>query len=93
VESQKKFTQKVIVPLAREVIISQRRRLDVWTPSKVSRDENPDFKANLITFYNCADPTIPSDPNIVKCMILNEFLPKSIVIGSHIYKASTYGSG
>lgn len=76
--------------MAREVVISQRRRLDVWTPSKTSRVENPDFKANLINFYQRFDP---SDPTIVKCMILDVFLPKHIVIGSHIYKASTLGVG
>ena len=81
---------KIIIPFAREALVSQRRRLDIWWPSKVTRDENPDFKAKLIRFYGRNHPT---DSNLVKCMIINEYLPKNIVIGSHIYKASTYGSG
>jgi hypothetical protein len=90
IQSNQEQMQKLIVPIAKEVIVSQRRRLDVWTPSKVSRDENPGFKASLISYYQCADPM---NPNVVKCMILNQYLPKNLVIGSHIYKASTYGSG
>lgn len=89
-QSNQAQLQNLIIPLAKEAVVSQRRRLDVWTPSKASREENPDFKAKLITYYKSVDPT---NPQAIKCMILNQYLPKNIVIGSHIYKASTYGSG
>jgi hypothetical protein len=83
-----KFLKRVLVPIVHEVVTSQRIRLDVWTPSKVSRQENKRFKAKLIDFYKCDDYS-----GNIKCMILNEYLPKDIVIGSHIFKASTLGIG
>lgn len=84
------WAKRLLIPLAKEVVKAQRIRLDAWTPSKRSRDENPGFKSKLIKFYCCEHPT---DNRLVKCMLLNDYLPKSSVIGSHIYKAATYGSG
>ena len=80
---------RLLVPIVQEVVTSQRSRLDVRTPSKVTRKENPNFKANLLTFYGSNDDSTGK----VKCMILNEYLPTETVIASHIFKASTLGNG
>lgn len=66
----------------------QNIRLDVWTPSKMSRSENPGFKSKLIVFYRRSNPL---DTNQIKCMVLDQFFDKSVVIGAHIWKASTQG--
>lgn len=60
--------KKLILLFAKEAVASMRTRLDVWTASKVSKDEDPDFKTKLIAYYQKADPM---NPAIVKCMILN----------------------
>jgi hypothetical protein len=83
-----KFLRNIMVPLAKEVVRSQQNRLDVWTQSKVTRVENPEFKRKLIKFYECG-----ARHGRVKCMVLNEGLPSDLVIGAHIYKSSTLGNG
>ena len=83
-----KSLKLLLVPIVHEVVASQRSRLDIWTPSKVTRKENPNFKANLISFYECNGST-----GKIKCMILNEYLSTDIVIASHIFKAATLGKG
>ena len=84
-----KSLKLLLVPIVHEVFTSQRSRLDVWTPSKVTRKENPKFKANLISFYGSNDDSTGK----VKCMILNDYLNTETVIDSHIFKASTLGNG
>lgn len=81
---------ETMLPIAKDLVRGRYEKLDVWTSSKLSREENPDFKKKLITFYGCAHPTNPRE---IKCMILNEFLPKELVIGAHIFKVSTKGQG
>ena len=81
---------KISKLMAKEVQIAHRTRMDKWTSSKRSREESTDFKNNLITFYDCAHPT---DPNQIKCMVLNQYFPKSTVIASHIWKFCTEGDG
>jgi hypothetical protein len=82
--------ERIIIPIAQEVVKQRNIRLDIWTPSKITREENHDFKQRLILFYQCQHST---NPNLVKCMMLNDFLNKKRVKASHIYKVSTLGIG
>ena len=77
--------------LGKEVITQHRLRLDIWTPSKRSKDEQADFKNSLIAFYKRGNEQ--SSRNEVKCMMLDIFLPRESVIASHIWKYSTEGQG
>lgn len=83
------FIAKALLPIYKEVALNQNNRLDPWTPSKVTREQNPDFKEKLIQYYDRKDVGTTQ----VKCMILDKFLPKHLVIGAHIWKASTLGRG
>jgi hypothetical protein len=76
--------------VTKEVVIQYRLRMDIWTESKRSKEEQVAFKAALITFYQ---RNHPSDSNLLKCMILDEFFPKRFVIASHIWKHCTRGEG
>jgi len=58
-------------------------KLDVWSESKRSEFEQPAFKNDLINYYQRQDP---NNANNLLCMGLNQSLPKSDVIASHIYK-------
>ena len=81
---------KVLQFVSKEVIIQHRRRMDIWPSSKRTRIEQSDFKASLIQYYQCQHAT---DGGLVKCMILNEYFPKGLVIASHIWKYCTQGEG
>ena len=81
---------KILNIVTKEVAISHRIRFDNWRSSTRSRQEQTAFKESLINFYNCSDP---SDPNILKCMVLDRFFAKDKVIASHIWKFSTGGDG
>lgn len=83
------YIVKVLYPIYKEVALNQNTRLDPWTPSKVTREQNPDFKEKLIQYYKRMDKNTTQ----VKCMILDVYLPKHVVIGAHIWKASTLGRG
>ena len=73
-----------------EVVIQHRVRLDIWEDSKRSKVEQADFKENLINYYQHQHP---SDPNLLRCMVLDDFFPRNLVIASHIWKYSTNGRG
>lgn len=81
---------KKIEFVAKEVVIQHRMRLDIWTESKRSKEEQPAFKDALIAFYQRQHP---SDPHLLKCMVLDDFFPKTLVIASHIWKHCTHGEG
>jgi hypothetical protein len=80
--------RRLIVPLAKEVVKNQHERLDVWTQSNVTRDDNPDFKEKLVLFYQRQ-----SRAGNINCMILNDSFPSKVILGSHIYKQATHGKG
>jgi hypothetical protein len=81
---------KKIDYVTKEVVIQHRLRMDIWTESKRSTVEQKAFKDSLIAFYQRHHP---SDPSIVKCMVLDHFFPRHLVIGSHIWKYSSHGKG
>jgi hypothetical protein len=85
----RKINKKLNI-VTKEVIICRRIRLDIWRSSTCSPQEQTDFKESLINFYNCSDP---SDPNILKCMVLDRFFSRNKVRASHIWKFSTGGEG
>jgi len=76
--------------VAKEVVISHRARMDKWTSSKRTKQEQTEFKNNLISFYQRAHP---SDPNQLKCMVVDAFFPRHLVRASHIWKFETEGEG
>lgn len=76
--------------MAKEVIISFRRRMDIWSMSKRTREEQKQFKNSLISYYQCAHP---NETDLVKCMVLNDYFPRKTVIASHIWKFCTEGEG
>ena len=87
-------TYEFVLCIGKEVIKQRALRLNVWDSmtitSKVSRKENPYFKDNLIEYYGCRHCT---NTDLIKCMVLNEFLPRKLVSASHIFPVSTRGSG
>ena len=64
--------------------------MDVWTSSKRSKIEQSAFKDSLIKYYLCQHET---NEMLVKCMVLNEFFPRQLVVASHIWKHCTQGEG
>jgi len=64
--------------------------MDNWTESKRSKEEQEVFKGVLITYYQRQHPT---DDKLLRCMILDHFFPKQLVIASHIWKHCTHGEG
>ena len=76
--------------VAKEVVISHRARMDKWTSSQHTRDEQSDFKNKLIHYYNRAHPTASKQ---VKCMVVDAFFPRHLVRASHIWKFCTEGEG
>ena len=76
--------------VTKEVIIQHRIRMDNWTESKRSKEEQESFKEVLIAFYQCMHP---SDPKLLRCMVLGDFFPRQLVIASHIWKHCTNGEG
>jgi len=74
--------------VAKRELEHYRGEMNVWTPSKKSRSENPDFRKELITFYQREDP---NNHNNLICMVTNKSLPKEQVIASHIWKAASNG--
>jgi hypothetical protein len=64
--------------------------MDNWHGSKVTRTEQPEFKANLKAFYNCEHV---DDERKIKCMILGGYFDSRVVRASHIWKACTLGAG
>ena len=76
--------------VVKEVVIQHRMRMDNWTESKRSKEEQETFKVDLLSFYQCHHP---SDPKLVRCMVLGDFFPRHLVIASHIWKHCTHGEG
>eukprot|EP01033_Poteriospumella_lacustris_P002927 gene2927-2137_t len=64
--------------------------MDKWTSSKRTRQEQTGFKNSLVSFYQRAHP---SDPNQLKCMVVDSFFPRQLVRASHIWKFETEGDG
>ena len=81
---------RVTKVIAKEIIISHRARMDIWTSSARTKIEGTAFKDSLIAFYGCAHPT---DTDLVKCMVLDAFFPRHLVRASHIWKHCTEGEG
>jgi hypothetical protein len=69
---------KIVV---KEVVISHRARMDIWSSSKRTRQEQNDFKNKLISYYQRAHPT---DLQLVKCMLLDDFFPRHGQSVSHL---------
>ena len=46
----------------------------------------PDFKASLITKYSGFRQSDMVGEGLIYCMLTHKFLPKSLVIGSHLWK-------
>ncbi len=90
--SDKNFRKliKILEVVAKEVEVQHRLRMDVWSESKRSQHEQESFKTSLIQFYQRQDP---SDDKRLRCMILNDFFPRQLVIASHIWKYCTRGRG
>lgn len=82
--------RRIIKYVAKEVIISHRARMDKWTSSKRTKQEQTEFKNSLVSFYQRAHP---SDPNQLKCMVVDAFFPRHLVRASHIWKFETEGDG
>jgi hypothetical protein len=80
----------VLPIIAKEVTTQHRIRMDVWTPSKRTAAENESFKTAAIDYYVRQHPT---DQGLLKCMIINEFVRRDKVRGSHIWKWCTRGNG
>jgi hypothetical protein len=74
--------------VAKVVVLQHRLRLDIWSESKRSKEEQEAFKTSLITFYKRDHP---SDFNLLIYMVLNEFFPRHLVIASHFWKHCTRG--
>lgn len=81
---------KTLEFVTKEVVIQHRIRLDIWTESKRSQVEEQTFKDALIAFYQRQHP---SDPQLLKCMVLHDFFPRHLVIATHIWKHCTHGEG
>jgi hypothetical protein len=81
---------KVVKFVATEVVTQHRLRMDKWTSSKRTKKDSEVFKNALTNYYLRAHP---SDPQLLKCMILNDFFPRQNVIAGHIWKHETRGEG
>jgi hypothetical protein len=79
---------KTNVLIARELLAQKRRRMDVWTPSKRSKQDQEDFKLKLITFYQRQDPD--NSKNLF-CQVLNRSYPRAQVRAAHIWPCSAGG--
>ncbi len=67
-----------------------KQELDCWeSSSSRTKDEQIDFKNNLIIYYNCGG----TNTKQIKCMILNKFFDRTLVRATHIWKAATKGVG
>lgn len=73
-----------------EVVIQHRLRMYVWTPSERTREEQLEFKASLISFYECQHD---SNPDLLKCMVSGDFFRRENVVASHVWKFCTHGAG
>lgn len=60
--------------------------LDIWFPSRRSRDEQFDLKERSIAFYERA-----AAPGELYCMLLNRSYPRGAVICGHIWSYSRHG--
>ncbi len=85
-----KQSTDMIKRIANEVSIQHRLRLDVWTDSKRSVVEQSEFKERLISFYERGHP---KDKSMVRCMIMDKYFCRSIVVAAHIWKYCTQGVG
>lgn len=81
---------KITKFVAAEVVIQHRLRMDKWTSSKRTKKDSDTFKTTLMNYYCRAHP---SDPQLLKCMILDTFFPRQQVIAGHIWKSETRGEG
>jgi hypothetical protein len=67
-----------------------KQELDCWEGSSSrTKDEQIDFKNNLIIYYNCGGINTEQ----IKCMILNKFFDRTLVRAAHIWKSATKGVG
>jgi len=69
---------------------AKRQRMDCWTPSKRTQDEQHEFKQALVDYYERQDTVVPGN---LFCMILNRSYPRNQVRASHIWKYATQGKG
>jgi len=74
----------------KETILGKRNRLDVWTLSKRTKEDQQDFKDALIDFYKREDPTQRGN---IFCMILDRSYPRKKIIAGHIWSSCTRGKG
>jgi len=76
--------------LGKEVVTQKRKRLDCWTASKRTVDEQAGFKNELIDYYERGDEKHNEE---LYCMVLNRLYPRGQVRASHIWKFATHGEG
>jgi hypothetical protein len=76
--------------ISKEVVTQKRKRLDCWTASKRSKDEQAGFKNELIDYYERGDSKHNDE---LYCMVLNRQYPREKVRASHIWKFATHGEG
>lgn len=76
--------------VVKEVVVQHRLRMDNWTESGRTKEEQEAFKESLIVFYQRQHP---SDSKLLRCMVLDDFFPKQFVIASHIWKHCSRGEG
>lgn len=66
---------------------------DVWSETGRSEKEQKEFKVSLCTFYD-RKPFVEDFLNRgkLKCMVTSQWLPKNIVIASHIWPHAQHGN-
>eukprot|EP00696_Hemimastix_kukwesjijk_P017961 gnl/Hemi2/6747_TR2299_c0_g1_i1.p1 gnl/Hemi2/6747_TR2299_c0_g1~~gnl/Hemi2/6747_TR2299_c0_g1_i1.p1 ORF type:complete len:355 (-),score=67.87 gnl/Hemi2/6747_TR2299_c0_g1_i1:159-1151(-) len=80
--------------IAREGIYIRRMRLDCWSSSKRTEQEQKDFRRRVIEFYERAgSPPTATTPGTVRCMVSGVELPGTELTAAHIWKYSTLGAG
>lgn len=56
----------VLAPVAREAQLARLRRLDPWTLTKRTREEQAAWKLKLLAFYSCR---VSDKPALSRCML------------------------
>lgn len=74
--------------IRKELIASKKMRMDPWTTSKRSIEEQQNFKQALVNYYQR-----DAGNNQLYCMVLNRAYDRQHVIASHIWKYCTRGKG
>ena len=74
-------TNKLVTDLTEKILLHTPLAAPATTTVR-----NPDFKEDLIAYYECEGP---EKSGLIRCMILDEYLPSAVVIASHLFRRSS----